>query len=363
MWSLEGEPKRLKGAEPVPRPRVLEARLETMPCDLQLDRLIGNQRKRDREPAAETVVLPGVWANDARQGQWESPTKRAKGKLGAKSLMQPQELAMRMLPEAKCAQLEQFMEGAPAECGEAWPEDVIEQAVAAGPHTSACTPDGARLMWEDIQCQVDAGFVKMSSMDEILARPDARELKVSRAAVVPQQNRRDRITLNLSAEATMPGSRRKAAHVHPSVNETSVPAADQEAVQRLGQALPAVLRHSYHSDCSWEILWQKIDLSDGFWRMIVERGKELNFVFEMPPKEGDDRRYFVVPSSLQMGWTNSPAHFCTVTEAGRHLLQRLLAFSLEGGLDTPHPFEEYAMPEGGGIKGTSRWRARGGLDL
>ena len=34
-----------------------------------------------------------------------------------------------------------------------------------------------------------------------------------------------------------------------------------------------------------------------------------------------------------------------------------------GGLDTPHPFEGYAMPDGGDIKGMSRPRARAGLDL
>lgn len=43
--------------------------------------------------------------------------------------------------------------------------------------------------------------------------------------------------------------------------------------------------------------------------MIVEAGKEYNFVFQMPQRLGDSVRYYVVPFALQMGWTNSPPCF------------------------------------------------------
>ena len=74
--------------------------------------------------------------------------------------MQPQELAHRLLPAEDYARLRQFATtGTPTSCGEPWPEEVVEQALATGPHVSALTDSGAKLLWEDIQYQVDAGFV------------------------------------------------------------------------------------------------------------------------------------------------------------------------------------------------------------
>jgi hypothetical protein len=45
-------------------------------------------------------------------------------------------------------------------------------------------------------------------------------------------------------------------------------------VKALGTALSSLLFFMFDTECGWEIDWQKIDLSDGFWRMIVEAGKE-----------------------------------------------------------------------------------------
>ena len=79
----------------------------------------------------------------------------------------------------------------------------------------------------------------------------------------------------------------------------------------------------FEASCNHEIDWQKVDLSDGFWRMIVERGEDYNFVFQMPPRPGDTETYYVVPAALQMGWKNSPADFCDATETVRELIRRL----------------------------------------
>ena len=292
---------------------------------------------------AGRAVAAGYEATDASQEP--CPAELAVGKLGRKSLLQPQELARRLLPGCRYRQLTKFAhEGAPTQCGDPWPAEVISQAMDIGPHVSALTPDARTLLWEDIQYQVDAGFVQVLSQEELMERHDKDQLKISRAAVVPQTNRRDRIILNLSAKVEKAGSRRRKGWSHPSVNETTEPAEDQRAVAKLGGAILAVLRFAYETPCHWEILWQKIDLSDGFWWMIVEAGKELNFVFEMPPKPGDPTKYYVVPSALQMGWKNSPAYFCTATDAGKFLLRRVLAFTWDSGIEAPHPFEGYAMP-------------------
>jgi hypothetical protein len=112
--------------------------------------------------------------------------------------------------------------------------------------------------------------------------------------------------------------------------------------------MAAILRFSFETDCTWEIEWQKLDLSDGFWRMIVETASEYSFVYQMPPRDGDTGRWYFVPSALQMGWTNSPPYFCTVTEAVRTLFKRILALTRDSGVIVPHRHEDkcirHALP-------------------
>ncbi|EJK43807.1 hypothetical protein THAOC_37712 [Thalassiosira oceanica] len=64
------------------------------------------------------------------------------------------------------------------------------------------------------------------------------------------------------------------------------------------------------------IFFSKFDIQDGFWRMINEVGKEYNFAFVMPTTD-DEPLQIVVPSSLQMGWVNSPNFFSGASETAR----------------------------------------------
>lgn len=295
-------------------------------------------------------VLTTFRALDSVPIDWKPPRELAEGKSAARSLMQPQPLARNLLPAGTYAKLIQFAHrGCPTDCGPPWSPEVIAAARQAGPHVSALTPENIDLIWEDVSYQVDANFVKLVP-DHVLFGPEpSPELKISRLAVVPQNDRRGRLILNLSAPVDLPpkripGSRHKKKYVHPSVNETTTDVDDQAPVKALGTAMHSILQFCFETKCDWEILWQKIDLSDGFWRMIVEAGKEYNFVYEMPPRPGDGgKRFFVVPSSLQMGWKNSPVYFCTATEAGRELLRRLLALSVHTGPIAPHPYEHYCL--------------------
>jgi len=271
--------------------------------------------------------------------------------------MQPQPLARRFLPADTYQTLHQWAHrGVPADCGPDWADDVIEAARTKGPHVSALTPENVDLVWEDITYQQSAGFIRIVPESELFGTERPNNLKVSRVAVVPQVDRRGRIILNLSAEVDLNAGNdhtkrrrrrstrgRKPPPPHPSVNETTVLAEDQSAVKALGTAVPAILRFAFDVDPSWEIDWQKIDLSDGFWRMIVEAGQEHNFVYQLPRRPGDTETYYVVPSSLQMGWQNSPAYFCSATEATRCLAKRLLALSLLTGLEAPHRHKNHCL--------------------
>ena len=61
-----------------------------------------------------------------------------------------------------------------------------------------------------------------------------------------------------------------------------------------------------------------MDIKDGFWRMIYEEEAEWNFCYVLPALPGSEPK-IVVPTSLQMGWTLSPAYFCMASEMGRDI--------------------------------------------
>jgi hypothetical protein len=306
-------------------------------------------------------LLISLVARDAVPDSYEWPAARATGKSGtdARSLLIPQDLARRLLPaEAYRTLVEYSRCGVPTDCGPDWSRGAVKAAKAAGPHVSALLPENVTLMWEDIEYQVKAGFVTMVTETELFKDGGPPNLKISRVAVVPQVSRRGRIILNLSAdvnEAT-PNKRRRTHHpkrlerpaapLQVSVNATTVPADDQEAVLGLGRALPSLLRFMFDVPPDWKVEWQKVDLSDGFWRMIVQRGTEHNFVFQMPPRAGDTEAHYVVPASLQMGWKNSPPYFCTATEITKQLMLRLLALTTDTGMTDPHPLDEHWRPIG-----------------
>jgi len=264
--------------------------------------------------------------------------------------MQPQELAKKLLPAALYRTLHKYATaGCPADCGPDWSPEAIEAAIAVGPHVKPDDVDNIALLWEDILYQQDAGFIRVVKEADLFG-PDGPppNLKISRVAVVPQVNRRGRIILNLSADVDLTKRKRRklnrtAKHKtrQPSVNETTEPAANQEGVKALGTAMLGIMEFMFDTDCDWEIDWHKIDLSDGFWRMIVEHGAEYNFCYQLPRREGDTEDHFVVPNSLQMGWKNSPAYFCEATETVRTLVQRILALTHGLGIVDRHRHEKY----------------------
>jgi hypothetical protein len=121
----------------------------------------GNDPVYDPSP-----VLPGVVARDARQeapGHWSTPVAKAKGEFRTASLMRPGDLARRILPCKSFDTLErQSREGVPTQCGPSWPQEVVEQAMKAGPHDSALTDENIALIWSDIESQRDMGGARES---------------------------------------------------------------------------------------------------------------------------------------------------------------------------------------------------------
>ncbi len=71
------------------------------------------------------------------------------------------------------------------------------------------------------------------------------------------------------------------------------------------------------------ILFSKLDISDGFWRLVVQEADSYNFGYVLPQHDGEPIQ-IVVPSAVQMGLIESPPLFCAVTELARDITQHLI---------------------------------------
>jgi hypothetical protein len=78
-----------------------------------------------------------------------------------------------------------------------------------------------------------------------------------------------------------------------------------------------------------------LDISDGFWRLIVREEDSFNFAYVLSQQEGEPVQ-IVVPLAVQMGWVESPPLFCTITESARDLTQNLVDTNVDL---PPHSFE------------------------
>jgi hypothetical protein len=114
------------------------------------------------------------------------------------------------------------------------------------------------------------------------------QFKISLVAVVPPAGRRGRIILDLSfpVHVSKPGKRRKGEVIQEAVNITSKQLAPKAAVKEIVKVLQALFEFMASTPANKAILFSKIDLSDGFWRMIVDRDKRWNFCYIMPDPPG-----------------------------------------------------------------------------
>ena len=128
--------------------------------------------------------------------------------------------------------------------------------------------------------------------------------------------------------------------MQPSVNNTTLQQAPEGPVKELGNVLPRLLDFMATVPPEEHIHFSKLDLADGYWRMIVEEEQQWNFAYVMPSAPDKPKR-IVVPRALQMGWNESPAYFCATTETVRDVAQTWLD---EGVPMPPHFMEEFTTP-------------------
>jgi hypothetical protein len=80
-----------------------------------------------------------------------------------------------------------------------------------------------------------------------------------------------------------------------------------------------------------------LDIKDGYWRMVVPAEDEWHFAYVLPKLHPDEPTQLVIPSSLQMGWCDSPAFFCAALETARDVADELATAPI--GTITAHPLE------------------------
>ncbi len=124
------------------------------------------------------------------------------------------------------------------------------------------------------------------------------------------------------------------------VNATTVKTAPKGAINQLGHSLARIIHAFSKTKDDARIFMAKWDIKDGFWRLNAEDGVEWNFVYVLPQNPGQPI-YLVVPTSLQMGWVESPPFFCTASETARDVAQDYCKMKL--GSLPPHKFTHYVI--------------------
>jgi hypothetical protein len=259
----------------------------------------------------------------------------------------------KLMSPAACVSFHPFAEtlsawetGVPVDCGAPWAWDTVVAAVHKGAHKSATSDESIALIAEDVNYQVQAGYAEIVSWEELcILRP--KNLKVSPLAVVPQRDRRGRMILDLSfavrREPKSRGRKRPRSEEHilqASVNDTTVRLAPEGPVKELGNVLPRILDFMASVPPEEHIHFSKMDLADGYWRMVVEPEARWNFAYVMPSARGEPIR-LVIPRALQMGWNESPAYFCATTETTRDVAQSWIDHNADLA---EHPMEEFTKP-------------------
>jgi len=123
-------------------------------------------------------------------------------------------------------------------------------------------------------------------------------LRLSPLGCVPQRGRRPRLIVDLSFY---------------DVNQETVKTAPPEAMQ-FGRALDRLLYRIRHANpAHGPVYANKIDISDGFYRIPLDGNTAPNLAIILPALPGEPP-LVAIPLSLPMGWVESPPLFCAFTE-------------------------------------------------
>ena len=128
----------------------------------------------------------------------------------------------------------------------------------------------------------------------------------------------------------------------PSVNELANISAPQESMQKTCNVLPRIIKSMANATHYKKILmFSKINVKDGFWNLVLQLGKHLNFAYVIQDKKGIITR-LMLHKALQMEWFESPPFFCAATETEIEVTEKYLQQPPE--CLKSHPLEDYMLP-------------------
>ena len=205
--------------------------------------------------------------------------------------------------------MEYATNGCPVQTNRQWTLEELEAAVERGPHSSALIPEAMKQHAEELQIKVEKGQARVVLWEE-LKKNLPPELKISPFTMIPHKSKPFRGILDLSFILKLQE------YDLLSVNDDTTRTAPPEALDQLGHELARIIVAVAEADESEPILFAKWDIKDGFWRLVCREGAEYNFAYVMPQPPGEPVR-IVIPTSLQMGWVESPGYFGAASETAR----------------------------------------------
>ena len=107
------------------------------------------------------------------------------------------------------------------------------------------------------------------------------------------------------------------------MNEDSEKTAPGDAIDQIGHVLLHLIHAFAEAPDGAKIFQAKWDTKDVFWWLYCKEGEEWNLCCVLTQKPGMPIK-LVVPTSLQMGWIESPPYFCTVSETGRDVAEQYI---------------------------------------
>lgn len=227
--------------------------------------------------------------------------------------------------------------GCPVKCGPQWSMNQLEAAVEYAAHPSAQEPFAAKCLRKETLEKVTQGFAEIVTWGDLRRDPPP-TLKISPIAAIPHKTRHFRAILDLSF--VLRHLRTKVT----SVNEATTKLSHPQALDQLGQALPRLFQLlAWAPKEKGPILFQKLDIKDGYWRGVVEEAAKWNFCYVLPKLDSQEPTQLVVPKCLQMGWGESPAYFCTASETARDVGEQLTQLPI--GTFPSHEMEEITMAD------------------
>jgi hypothetical protein len=204
--------------------------------------------------------------------------------------------------------------------------------VARGPHQSALTPEALEHFAAEATKKVRTNQAQIVAWDNIKDNPPP-QLKISPIAAIPHKSKAYRSILDLSFQLRLENRGVRAA-----VNDTTTKTAPKGAIDQIRECLSRIIHAFAEADPTAKIFMAKWDIKDGFWQMDCANGEEWNFAYVLPQLEGEPIK-LVIPTSLQMGWVESPPYFCAATETACDVCTEYIKQQV--GALQPHKFDKY----------------------